>query len=49
MNVFDEERGPLAEQTDAERIAVLAASGVTLQEFQAYSRYLMMGGVEWLM
>ncbi len=41
MNVFDEERGPVADQDEAERIAVLAGAGVTLEEFQAYSRYLL--------
>ena len=41
MNVFDDERGPLASDQEAARIAVLVASGVTLEELQAYSRYLM--------
>jgi len=41
VNAFDEERGPLAEQAECERIAALAASGLTLDEMRAYSRYLM--------
>ena len=41
MNAFDEECGPLAEQAECERIALLSAAGVTLDEMRAYSRYLM--------
>jgi hypothetical protein len=41
MNAFDEEMGPILETREAERIAVLAVAGVTLPEFQAYSRYLL--------
>jgi hypothetical protein len=41
MNVFDDERGPNLDHREAERIAVLVEAGVTLEEFQAYSRYLL--------
>ena len=35
MNAFDEEMGPLTDQQEAERLAMLAAAGLTLEELRA--------------
>lgn len=39
MSAFDDERGPLCEQEEAQRLAALAAAGLTLDEMRAWAGY----------
>jgi len=38
MNVFDEERGPLLPEEEAQKLLLLAEAGLTLEELRAWER-----------